>query len=1078
MPPLATNLRRQLESAVSNARETAEAAAVAAMTAIGVESDARPGHLEAATNGLRLALRARGRTLGKGSLKDGLPALIEEVAYEQWHRMLFARFLAENRLLIEPGSGQPVSLKDCEELAQEEGIDDPWLLAASFASEMLPGIFRAEDPAVQLRLAPEGRAKLEAILAALPPDLFTADDALGWVYQFWQARKKDEVNKSGRKIGGEDIAPVTQLFTEHYMVRFLLENSLGAWWAARHPGSPLLKEWEYLRFRDDGTPAAGTFPGWPEQAKDVTVMDPCCGSGHFLVAAADMLRKMRMEEEGLAAADTAVAVLRDNLFGLELDPRCTQIAAFALAFDAWKAAGWRDLPLPNIACSGVAVGGSAKEWMDLAGDDGRLRYTLERLWELFKDAPDLGSLINPAQLAVQDRMFTTDYAEVAPVLRAALAKHGDDPAAAVFGAAAEGAARAGELLAGRYTLVATNPPFLSRGKQGEVLKKHAEVAHPQAKADLSTMFVERCRAFMRDSGGYTMVTPQNWLFLGSYKKLRERLLREQTWGHVARLGAGAFDTISGEVVSVTLVVLEQSRPGTGHEMTGIDAFAPGTSAEKARLLREQPVAAVEQATQLRNPNAKVTLEAVGNRQLLSRLAGAPRGIVSGDNAYWFRTFWEFPTLRADWRRLQSAPDATAPYTGRSEVVSWASGGDGMLRHSRANTSYRRLGVAVSQVGNLPATLYIGDFYDNSTFAIVPDDSDVVPALWAFCSSPDYGRAVRKGNSKLSVDPSHLVSVPFDRDYWQKEAARRYPDGLPAPHSDDPTQWLFKGNNVGSAAPLQVAVARLLGYRWPDQPAAGDPGIEPLDGLVDDDGIVCLPAVAGEQPAAERLRALLAAAHANPPSGPRPKGAPPWPTLPPRAHEWIEQLLASVGYAGKTLEDWLRDGFFEQHFKLFHQRPFAWHIDDGLRGKGFSALVNYHKLDGAKLDRLIYSYLQAYIDATKAQVDAGAAGADARLKAAVDLKAKLEAIRQGEPPYDIYVRWKKLHEQPIGWNPDLDDGVRLNIRPWMTAGVLRKNPNIKWGVDRGTNPDGTKRDNDVHLTRAEKEAARRAAGVSV
>ncbi|MCZ2109689.1 MAG: BREX-1 system adenine-specific DNA-methyltransferase PglX, partial [Dehalococcoidia bacterium] len=120
------------------------------------------------------------------------------------------------------------------------------------------------------------------------------------------------------------------------MVRFLLENSLGAWWAARHPDSPLIKEWEYLRFRDDGTPAAGTFDGWPATAAEVTVMDPCCGSGHFLIAAADMLRKMRMEEEGLTEPEASGAVLRDNLFGLELDPRCTQIAAFALAFDSWK----------------------------------------------------------------------------------------------------------------------------------------------------------------------------------------------------------------------------------------------------------------------------------------------------------------------------------------------------------------------------------------------------------------------------------------------------------------------------------------------------------------------------------------------------------------------------------------------------------------------------------------------------------------------------------------------------------------------------------------------------------------------
>jgi hypothetical protein len=162
-------------------------------------------------------------------------------------------------------SGVPISLEECEELAREEGEADGWQLAASYASFMLPGIFRVDDPSVQVPLSPEGRHRLERIITDLPFALFTAVDTLGWVYQFWQTKRKKEVNVSGRKIGGEDLATVTQLFTEDYMVQFLLENSLGAWWAARHPYSPLLKQFTYLRFKDDGTPAAGTFPGWPEK---------------------------------------------------------------------------------------------------------------------------------------------------------------------------------------------------------------------------------------------------------------------------------------------------------------------------------------------------------------------------------------------------------------------------------------------------------------------------------------------------------------------------------------------------------------------------------------------------------------------------------------------------------------------------------------------------------------------------------------------------------------------------------------------------------------------------------------------
>lgn len=356
MQALNPELRGSLEKAIIAAREEAEKAAAVTLKTLAVDRAEAFATQTPEQRRLRNALRARARQLGDGNQTAGFSRLVEEVAYEQWHRMLFARFLAENVLLMHP-TGVPVTIEDCAELAAEEGSPDPWQLAAQYAGRMLPGIFRTENPSVQVSLTPEGRAALEAVLAEIPQAVFISDDGLGWVYQFWQAKPKKEVSQSGRKIERLDLAAYSQLFTEHYMVRFLLENSLGAWWVGRHPKSPLLKEFTYLRFRDDGTPAAGTFTGWPERTAQVTVMDTCCGSGHFLVAAFEMLRRMRMEEEGLGEAEAADAVIRDNLFGLEIDPRCIQIAAFAPALAAWKAGGHRPLPLPNVTCSGIPVNG-------------------------------------------------------------------------------------------------------------------------------------------------------------------------------------------------------------------------------------------------------------------------------------------------------------------------------------------------------------------------------------------------------------------------------------------------------------------------------------------------------------------------------------------------------------------------------------------------------------------------------------------------------------------------------------------------------------------------------------------------
>jgi len=290
---------------------------------------------------------------------------------------------------------------------------------------------------------------------------------------------------------------------------------------------------------------------------------------------------------------------------------------------------------------------------------------------------------------------------------------------------------------------------------------------------------------------------------------------------------------------------------------------------------------------------------------------------------------------------------------------------------------------------------------------------------------------------MNVGDASLIKVPFDLAHWQKVAAEKFPDGLPKPFSSDPTQWLFSGHPAGADQPLHVAVARLLGYQWPRQTGSSFPdcpalGPDGLETLADEDGIVCLSATKGEPPAAERLRALLSQALGT---------------------YDLKQLLATAGPKGsksETLDEWLRDEFFDQHCALFHHRPFVWHIWDGLKN-GFGALVNYHKLTHAQLEKLTFAYLGDWIRRQQNAVDAGEAGSDAKLQAAKELQSKLKLILDGEAPYDLFVRWKSLSQQAIGWNPDLNDGVRMNIRPFAEADILRKKVKIKWEKDRGAEP---------------------------
>ncbi len=1051
MASLDSALRSALEKAVIAAREEAEDAARAALDVLGVTQQRAFETLTSEQRAIRNALRAKARQLGSGSQSSGFALLVEEVAYVQWHRRLFARFLAENDLLMHP-AGVAVTLEECEELAAGEGDADPWATAARYAGNMMPGIFPADDPSGQVTLAPEGRAALEVTLSTIPIPVFTSNDGLGWVYQFWQSKKKKEVSGSGRKIEKLELAAYSQLFTEDYMVRFLLENSLGAWWAARHPDSRLVRGFKYLRFREDGTPAAGAFQGWPGRAAEVTVMDPCCGSGHFLVVAFEMLRRMRVEEEGLSEAEAADAVLRDNLFGLEIDPRCVQIAAFALALAAWKVGGYRELPALNVACSGIAVRGQLEVWTRLAGDDANMRQTLERLHGLFVNASDLGSLINPTDVPVHERMFTPDFEKVAPLLKDALSKESaDDPVAAVFGNAALGVARAAELLAHKYTLVATNVPYLTRGKQGDMLRDFIGLRHGEARADLATAFVERCRSFCHPSGAYAVVTPQNWMFLSSYRRFRERMLREQTWFVFARLGEGAFESSAAAGAFVALLIVQNVLPAVRREMSACDVSEPRTASSKESLLQTCIMISIEQRGQLDNPDARISLGTDRSTEWLERYAHSYQGIATADYARYGRCFWELSEIPGEWEFQQSTVRTTVPHGGREHILLWQRGSGELARSPQARIqgleALHKSGVAVSQMRTLPCTLYRGDYFDNNTAVIVPKNSKHLPAIWAFCSSAEFNTFVRHIDPKVSVTNATLVKVPFNLKRWQAVAEKRWPGGLPEPDSDDPSQWLFKGDPSNSTDPLQVAVARLLGYQWPQQHADG------LSYLALRDGILPLASVAGQEPSSEQLRRVLSEAYGED-----------W------TAERQAQLLREVGFGTEGIGDWLRDGFFDQHCKLFRQRPFIWHIWDGRRD-GFSVLANYHKLDAANLDKLIYTYLGEWIRTQRVAEESGTPGASARLVAALELQRKLEQIRDGEPPYDIYVRWKTICEQPVGWNPDLNDGVRLNIRPFVTAGVLRSRVNVSWKKDRGRDPDGSERLNDVHLTVELKRGAK-------
>ena len=1156
MKTLLPAFRRQLEQTVSAARDTAETGAQAALKTLAVHHHESYAQMSLEQRELRRRLRAHARQLGDRrnpqSGEQEIDHLVHECAYEHWHGMLFARFLAENELLIEPDLGISVTLEECKVLAKSEGIDQ-WALAARFAHRMLPEVFRPDHPVFEVQLALEHRLKLERLVEVLPPEVFRTKDALGWVYQFWQSRKKDEVNRSEVKIGADELPAVTQLFTEPYMVSFLLDNTLGAWWAARRlalaqagdalteadlrqqvaiPGAPL----DYLRFVRDidsaepkpWLPAAGVFDGWPKHPGELRVLDPCCGSGHFLVAALLMLVPMRMEEEELNARDAIDAVLRENLYGLELDPRCVQIAAFALALAAWTypgAGGYRPLPELNVACSGLSVGVAKDRWIELAADRHNLRLALSWMHGAFKDAPLLGSLLDPAAM---DAAKLVDEEELSDVLVQAL---GREPPVEQREAAvtAQGIAKAADLLSRQYHLVVTNVPYLARGKQGDKLRAFCERYYATAKNDLATVFLERCLRLCAEDGTVSLVLPQNWLFLTSYRKLREKLLKTETWRLLARLGEGGFESSAAAGAFVALLVLTRynsadysgglfAETASPDMLYGLDVSKSCAVAEKATRLREEEITGIAQARQLGNPDARLSFQEFEAVSLLAHFADFGKGSTTGDAPRFLLRFWEFPALAQRHVKWLNSPSSSGLWSGRTQVCKVPLDDIelnlqlGCRLHGQ--NILGRNGVAVNKMRRLEPFLYLGEVFDDNVCPICPSDKELIPAASAYVQSKEYHDNVRVIDQKLNVTAATLIKVPFDLDHWTRIANEIYPHGLPRPYSDDPAQWIFHGHPCGSViwdeikkrtahgpirtnfAVLQIAVARLLGYRWPaeqddemdlaDEQRAWTRHCDALLNFADEDGIVCIPSVRSETTAEERLLRLLATAFGD---------------------GWNNGILTTMFAEADSpsLDDWLRNHFFEQHCKLFHERPFIWHIWDGRKHDGFHALVNYHKLvegngKGRRLlESLTYSYLGDWITRQEDGVNRGLGGAEDRLVAAQTLQERLKAILKGEPPFDIYIRWKPLEEQPIGWEPDINDGIRINIRPFMVedilngkkgAGILRIKPNIKWNKDRGTEPFREQehfpwfwkngeftgdRVNEVHLTVAEKQNARESKG---
>lgn len=378
--------------------------------------------------------------------------------------------------------------------------------------------------------------------AILPEVADSGVEVIGWLYQFYISEKKDEV--MGKTVKTEDIPAATQLFTPDWIVRYLVENSLGRLWMQNHPASRLAESMEYY------IPATEQDADFlkvmsPEELK---VCDPCCGSGHMLTYAFDLLEKI-YEEAGFSPREIPSLILKNNLYGLEIDSRAGELAAFALTMKAREYDSRflrrENAPKPNICIlQNVSLTDEEQtEYLNFIGPD-LFTSALQTTLRQFEKADCFGSLIVPqltdsaAMLAelesrdVADQLLLSGiHTRVLTVLRQV------------------------KYLSPKYHVVVTNPPYMGGKGMNADLKKFAEAKYPDSKSDLFAMFIERCLELVQKHGTIGMITMQSWMFLSSFEKLRTKLLDEDTILSMAHLGPRAFDTIGGEVVQTTAFTL-------------------------------------------------------------------------------------------------------------------------------------------------------------------------------------------------------------------------------------------------------------------------------------------------------------------------------------------------------------------------------------------------------------------------------------------------------------------------------------------------------------------------------------------
>lgn len=536
----------------------------------------------------RLARRITKAAEGR-DYKDGYHAVMEEIAYTWFNRLIAIRFMEVNDYL--PGHIRPLSSvtegkvepdlmtwpensrltfndDDMRRIRQmKNGNDSDALFGMLFLKvcnqlhTLLPRLFEKtdDDTELLLRLPVMDR---EGVVYRLAHDIPEEDwkeqvQIVGWMYQYYNTEPKKDVFdglKKNKKITKDTIAPATQLFTPDWIVRYMVENSLGRLWLEGHPDETLQTKWKYYipAAKQEETVEEKLHALREERKKlnpeDLTFLDPCMGSGHILAYAFDLLMDI-YRASGRDDRSAVESIITHNLYGLEIDERAAQLAYFEVMMKGreYDRRFFRNHLEPHTSVITESNGLDTSLVDAVFEKEKDLKKDMVSIMEDMKDGKTYGSLIHVRKVDFeglkkylqQELESGSFYGEVIKKEMLPLVE-------------------CAEILGSRFFVSSTNPPYMTSGNMSGNLLDYVKKNYADAKADLFACFMERCHDFTEKDGYQTMITQHAWMFLSSFEKFRIRLLSHDTIINMAHLGARAFEEIGGEVVQTTAFVLQPS----------------------------------------------------------------------------------------------------------------------------------------------------------------------------------------------------------------------------------------------------------------------------------------------------------------------------------------------------------------------------------------------------------------------------------------------------------------------------------------------------------------------------------------